>query len=307
MKVMIEQWKNPNVRRLKVCFVLISCYFSKRTSLGDLQDFLYLRQNVLPAVLAILNLKDFCHCSMLLSLWRNWPRIKEIPRFFSKLGESLLGYLNHAISIVEKYYNDGLSGCLEWNSIIINIDSTATSFKSFTSSPFLSNCQEKNIASSGFYFEIVQSSERLLKALAKLYERCSECRRNSQAKPDFLDLSDTHSIVSIVNHTLSLASSSSDCPLPFFSKDTIACTIQTIVDGFLDRFNLLEEHSKVSNLLTRLTSSDWTKSLLRLIIGINATIWPALRCSSICCNHLAGTEVLVNLLGHRAVIPSTFK
>ncbi|XP_073048585.1 serine/threonine-protein kinase ATM isoform X10 [Primulina eburnea] len=261
-----------------LCF--ISCYFSRRTSLGDLQDFLYLRQNVLPAVLAILNLKDFCHCSMLLSLWRNWPRlrkvqvifwnaqlkflrrlililvnlfnycqnvrlplnlrdqllhemenhvlecikeveidkmllseviytcallsnfmfcsystrIREIPHFFSKLGESLLGYLNHAITIVEKYYNDGLSGCLEWNSIINNIDSMATSFKSFTSSPFLNNCQEKNIASSGFYFGIVQSSERLLKSLAKLYEGCSECRRNSQAKPGFPDLSDAHSI-----------------------------------------------------------------------------------------------------------------
>ncbi|XP_073048595.1 serine/threonine-protein kinase ATM isoform X20 [Primulina eburnea] len=296
-----------------LCF--ISCYFSRRTSLGDLQDFLYLRQNVLPAVLAILNLKefttlnerfvvllpaaayalstgstpllydasgllpllyatepmeelakieespsDFLECSvevlakididsgpkvnlfnycqnvrlplnlrdqllhemenhvlecikeveidkMLLSeviytcaLLSNFmfcsysTRIREIPHFFSKLGESLLGYLNHAITIVEKYYNDGLSGCLEWNSIINNIDSMATSFKSFTSSPFLNNCQEKNIASSGFYFGIVQSSERLLKSLAKLYEGCSECRRNSQAKPGFPDLSDAHSI-----------------------------------------------------------------------------------------------------------------
>ncbi|XP_073048594.1 serine/threonine-protein kinase ATM isoform X19 [Primulina eburnea] len=274
-----------------VCFVLhlmlllqenlvVKSMMTMRSIQGDLQDFLYLRQNVLPAVLAILNLKDFCHCSMLLSLWRNWPRlrkvqvifwnaqlkflrrlililvnlfnycqnvrlplnlrdqllhemenhvlecikeveidkmllseviytcallsnfmfcsystrIREIPHFFSKLGESLLGYLNHAITIVEKYYNDGLSGCLEWNSIINNIDSMATSFKSFTSSPFLNNCQEKNIASSGFYFGIVQSSERLLKSLAKLYEGCSECRRNSQAKPGFPDLSDAHSI-----------------------------------------------------------------------------------------------------------------
>ncbi|XP_075505012.1 serine/threonine-protein kinase ATM isoform X5 [Primulina tabacum] len=294
---------------------IVKSMMTMRSIQGDLQDFLYLRQNVLPAVLAILNLKefttlnerfvvllpaaayalstgctpllyeasgllpllyatepveelakieespsDFLECSvevlakididsgpkvnlsnycqnvrlplnlrdqlhremenhvlecikeveidkMLLSeviytcaLLANFmfcsysTRIREIPPFFYKLGESLLGYLNHAISIVEKYYNDGLSGCLEWNSIINNIDSTATSFKSFTSSPLLSNCQEKNIASSGFYFGIVQSSERLLKALAKLYEGCSECRRNSQAKPDFPDLSDAHSI-----------------------------------------------------------------------------------------------------------------
>ncbi|XP_073046840.1 serine/threonine-protein kinase ATM-like isoform X6 [Primulina eburnea] len=40
-----------------LCFS--SCYFSRRTSLGDLQYLLDLRQNVLPAVLAILNLKEF--------------------------------------------------------------------------------------------------------------------------------------------------------------------------------------------------------------------------------------------------------
>ena len=37
-----------------------------------------------------------------------------------------------------------------------------------------------------------------------------------------------------MNQTLSLASSVSDPPLPFFSKDTIASAVQTVVDGFLD-------------------------------------------------------------------------
>ncbi|XP_073145738.1 serine/threonine-protein kinase ATM isoform X3 [Henckelia pumila] len=315
--VPLEIWDLRVFKRILSTSVLcfISCYFSRRTSLGDLQDFLYLRQNVLPAVLAILNLKEFTtlndrivivlpaaayavsagstpllyeasgllpllyaaepmeelakieesshgflECSvevlakidfdsgpkvnlsnycqnvrlpptlrdqllhemenhvleciqeveidkMLLSevinacaLLVNFmfcsysTRIREIPTFFSKLGKSLLGYLNHAISVVEKYYNDGLSGCLEWNSIINKIVSTAASFKSFICSPFFSNCQEKNTATSGFYSEIVQSSERLLKALAKLYEGCSESRRNSQAKPDFPDLSNVHSV-----------------------------------------------------------------------------------------------------------------
>lgn len=38
-----------------------------------------------------------------------------------------------------------------------------------------------------------------------------------------------------MNHTLSLASNVSDPPFPFFTKETIALTIKTIVDGFLDR------------------------------------------------------------------------
>ncbi|XP_075512278.1 serine/threonine-protein kinase ATM-like [Primulina tabacum] len=55
---------------LQVCFVLhlmlllqenlaVKSMMTMRSIQGDLQDFLYLRQNVLPAVLAILNMKEF--------------------------------------------------------------------------------------------------------------------------------------------------------------------------------------------------------------------------------------------------------
>ncbi|XP_073046906.1 serine/threonine-protein kinase ATM-like [Primulina eburnea] len=127
-----------------VCFVFHLMLLLQENLVGDLQDFLYLRQNVLPAVLAILNLKefttlnerfvvllpaaayalstgstpllmtlqDFCRCSMLepveelakrkvqVIFWNAQlkflrrltlilvQRIREIPRFFSKLGES---------------------------------------------------------------------------------------------------------------------------------------------------------------------------------------------------------------------------
>ncbi|XP_073048616.1 serine/threonine-protein kinase ATM isoform X36 [Primulina eburnea] len=107
-------------------------------------------------------------------------------------------------------------------------------------------------------------------------------------------------MVSIVNHTLSLASNSSDCPLPFFSKDTIACTIQTIVDGFLDS----EEHSKSFELVDKINIFRPDRVFMFIVdlhykIAAAAHHWHK-------CNHLAGIEVLVNLLGHRAVIPSTF-
>lgn len=39
-----------------------------------------------------------------------------------------------------------------------------------------------------------------------------------------------------MNRTLSLASTESDPPLPFFSEVTIARAVQTVVDEFLDRW-----------------------------------------------------------------------
>ncbi|XP_073046910.1 serine/threonine-protein kinase ATM-like isoform X2 [Primulina eburnea] len=107
-------------------------------------------------------------------------------------------------------------------------------------------------------------------------------------------------MVSIVNHTFSQASSSSDCPLPFFSKDTIACTIQTVVDCFLDS----GEHSKSFELVDKINIFRPDRVFMFIVdlhykIATAAHHWHK-------CNHLAGIEVLVNLLGHSAVIPSTF-
>ncbi|KAL0417040.1 UNVERIFIED_CONTAM: Serine/threonine-protein kinase ATM [Sesamum latifolium] len=108
-------------------------------------------------------------------------------------------------------------------------------------------------------------------------------------------------MVSIVNHTLSLASTDPDPPLPFFSKDTIACAIQTVVDGFLDSDDL----SRSLNLVDKINIFRSDRVFMFIVdmhykVSAAAHHWHK-------CKHLAGIEVLVNLLGHRAVIPSTFK
>ncbi|KAI3454494.1 hypothetical protein Pfo_011157 [Paulownia fortunei] len=311
--VSLDIWDLRVVKRLPSISVLcfISCYFSRRASQGDPRDAFYLRQNMLRAVLALLNLKEcsslnerlvvvvpaaayalcvgsaplinealglspllyvseameegakeeeqslenlreFFECSVeilakidndsgpkvnlseyyqhirlprqlrdqLLNEMENYvlecirdkeiekfllselinicallsnfmycsysTRIREeISPFFSKLGESMLELLDHAVSVIEKTYNDIISGCFGLNSIFNNMELTVASFKSFIRSPLLSKWQEKNDSSAGLYPRIIQSAERLLKSLAKLYEGCSGCRKNLHAKITF--------------------------------------------------------------------------------------------------------------------------
>ncbi|GFP92353.1 serine/threonine-protein kinase atm [Phtheirospermum japonicum] len=131
-------------------------------------------------------LSNFMYCSYS-------TRIKEeTSPFFFKLGESMLELLDHAVSMIEKTYSDVISGSLGLNSIFNNAELTVAAFKSFISSPLLSNWQKKNDTSTGLYPRIIQSAERLLKGLAKLYEGCSGCRKNIHAKiivPELLPVS----------------------------------------------------------------------------------------------------------------------
>lgn len=106
----------------------------------------------------------------------------------------MLELLDHAISVIDRTYNDLMSGCLGFNSIFNNIELTVACFKSFVRSPLLSKWKEKNDATAGLHPRIVQSSERLLKSLAKLYEGCSGCRKNLPAKTAFSDLSEVLSV-----------------------------------------------------------------------------------------------------------------
>ncbi|PPS01510.1 hypothetical protein GOBAR_AA19162 [Gossypium barbadense] len=84
-------------------------------------------------------------------------------------------------------------------------------------------------------------------------------------------------MVSIVSHILSLASCASDPIIPFFSRDTIARAIQTVVDGFLEMYFIVEMHYKIA-----------------------AAIHHRHRC-----HRLASIEVLITVLGHRAALSST--
>ncbi|KAL0417041.1 UNVERIFIED_CONTAM: Serine/threonine-protein kinase ATM [Sesamum latifolium] len=146
-------------------------------------------------------LSNFMYCSystradalfLLPDLFNSKDQRGDLP-FFFKLGESMLELLGHAISVIDKTYNGIISGCLGLNSIFSNMELTVTSFKSFIRSPLLSKLQGKTDASAGIYPNIVQSAERLLKSLVKLYEGCSGCRKNFHAKITSQELSEIHS------------------------------------------------------------------------------------------------------------------
>ncbi|KAL3824832.1 hypothetical protein ACJIZ3_020861 [Penstemon smallii] len=375
--VSVEIWDLRVFKRLPSISVLrfISCYFSRRASLGDPRDALYLRQNMLRAVLALLSLKEFSplnellvvmvpttayalcvgsapllneavalspfvyfaeameeqakseeqtlenprdyfECSVeVLSKIRNdsgpkdnlpeyyqhirlprklreqmlhemeiyvveYIKDKEIEKmllsevmnicallsnfmycsystrireefspFFFKLGELMLKLLDHAIIVIEKTYNDVVSGCLGLNSIFNSMESTISSFKSFVSSPLISKLQEKNDASAELYPEIVQSTQGLLNCLAKLYEVCSRCKQNIHAKVDFPELPEIHSVndpvptnssrTLILDMELDINSGSSDVDSLTIDGDQASHTSISLVNKKLDFLTIM--------------------------------------------------------------------
>ncbi|KAI8543061.1 hypothetical protein RHMOL_Rhmol08G0189100 [Rhododendron molle] len=94
-------------------------------------------------------------------------------------------------------------------------------------------------------------------------------------------------MVSIVSHIFSLASSESDPMLPFFSKEAIVHTIQTVVDGLLN----MEERCRSSGVIDMIkifrpdrvfmvisSLKCITKLLLQFIPGTSVTGWLEFRC-----------------------------
>ncbi|KAI3512910.1 hypothetical protein L1887_20232 [Cichorium endivia] len=106
-------------------------------------------------------------------------------------------------------------------------------------------------------------------------------------------------MVSIVSHILSLASRLSEPALPFFTKDTVQRAIQTVVDGFL---NMEEVPSSmvVVDKINIFRPDRVFMFILEMHHKVTASIHHRHRC-----NRLSGIEVLVNVLGHRAAVPST--
>ncbi|KAI8543048.1 hypothetical protein RHMOL_Rhmol08G0188500 [Rhododendron molle] len=107
-------------------------------------------------------------------------------------------------------------------------------------------------------------------------------------------------MVSIVSHIFSLASSESDPMLPFFSKEAIVHTIQTVVDGFLN----MEERCRSSGVIGMIKIFRPDRVFMFIIemhYKVTAAVHPRHKC-----HRLAGIEVLISILGHRAAHSSTF-
>lgn len=119
---------------------------------------------------------------------------EAISPFFSKLGEVIVELLDQSILVVDKTFNDIISGCLGSNSFFDQTQMTVASVRSFICSPLLSICQKKGETIMELYPKIIQSAERFLESLAKLYDVCSGCRKNPNGKTTLPDLSETISI-----------------------------------------------------------------------------------------------------------------
>ncbi|KAK4479331.1 hypothetical protein RD792_014843 [Penstemon davidsonii] len=235
-------------------------------------------------------LSNFMYCSYS-------TRIREeFSPFFFKLGELMLKLLDHAIIVIEKTYNDVISGCLGLNSIFNSMESTISSFKSFVSSPLINKLQDKNDASAELYPRIVQSTQGLLNCLAKLYEGCSGCKQNLHAKVDFPELSEIHSVndpvptnssrTLILDMELDINSGSSDVDSLTIDGDQASHTSSSLINKKLDfltimsgffsilpsitweiLFNLMEKESDqkvLENFLVRLCKHPYWSSDRRL-------------------------------------------
>ncbi|GAV63786.1 PI3_PI4_kinase domain-containing protein/FAT domain-containing protein/FATC domain-containing protein, partial [Cephalotus follicularis] len=106
-------------------------------------------------------------------------------------------------------------------------------------------------------------------------------------------------MVSIVSHILSLASCASDPTIPFFSRVTTACAIQTVVDGFLE----MEDHPSGGGVVDRINIFRADRVFM-FIVEIHYKITAATHHRHKC-HRLAGIEVLISVLGHRAAVSST--
>lgn len=107
---------------------------------------------------------------------------EERPAYVTKMGEYVSELLNTAVSVIQKNLDDIRSrGCLGSNSIFDGLGSVIAAVRSFVSCPLFIKSGDQNSDDNVLYSDIIQSVERLLKALAKLYEDCSECLGNVQS------------------------------------------------------------------------------------------------------------------------------
>ncbi|KAK9278964.1 hypothetical protein L1049_028546 [Liquidambar formosana] len=132
-----------------------------------------IKKMLLPDVFFICALlSNFIYCSHLTRLR------EERSSFIAKLGQYVLELLDIAVSVIQENLNDiRCRGFLGSNTIFVGMGSIMASFRSVVSCPLFINSGGQNAVDGVLYTEIVQSIERLLKALAKLYEECSECMR----------------------------------------------------------------------------------------------------------------------------------
>lgn len=115
-------------------------------------------------------------------------RLREESNYFvNQLGDYMIELVDQSAAIVQKTHNDVKCGYSSSNSLFSSMDSIVASFKCFVSSPLFSKWRDENGIDVVICTGIVQSIERLLKGLAKLFEACSDYRKDIYSGSDLPD------------------------------------------------------------------------------------------------------------------------
>ncbi|XP_070053596.1 serine/threonine-protein kinase ATM isoform X3 [Nicotiana tomentosiformis] len=163
-------------------------------------------------------LSNFMYCSYSTRLGEEIvPCLATLSQYVSKL-------LDRAASILEKSYDDLVCGLSGSRSIFDTIGTIRVSFESFLCSPLFNEMQNDN--NIDVLAAVIQSVERILKVLAKLYEGSSSSGSNFHSKRDDLDSSasvsshDSHPVNSRTSMIMDM-----ELDVNISSKDTDAVKI----------------------------------------------------------------------------------
>ncbi|XP_057952318.1 serine/threonine-protein kinase ATM [Malania oleifera] len=170
-----RQLRNPLLHEMNTC--LLAAVVDLEIEKTLLPDFFF--------VCALLS--NFMHSAILMRLR------EDLSSFLDKIGHHILKFLDHAVFVIEENINDVRThgSCLSLNSIFDGTGSLIASFRSFVSSPLFAKWSDQDVIDVALYSAISCSIEKFLRALAKLYEECSDCERNNESKVNLMDLSDS--------------------------------------------------------------------------------------------------------------------
>lgn len=147
---------------------------------------------------------------------------EEVSIFLSKAGHYLLALLDDAHCIIQANHNDINS--LGSNPDLKECSSLETSFRSFVGSPIFAKWKDHDGPDGELYDSVIHSLERLLRALAKLYEELFDCIRNFQSEEISSDLylSDTQLQTSFKNNRCRIVDMELDVNADSKSVDILA-------------------------------------------------------------------------------------
>ncbi|KAL9265361.1 Serine/threonine-protein kinase ATM-like protein [Drosera capensis] len=138
----------------------------------------------------------FLHCALLSNFidgFFSTRSTEEISPFCIKVCKYLVELVESAVSIIQDFHMTMTShGFSALNSNFDGSRSVIATFRSFVCCPLFSRCKDKDAACTVTYSSLIQSIERLLKAISYLYAKLSKDLNNLQSETDSLQLPDSN-------------------------------------------------------------------------------------------------------------------